>query len=102
MMMKNEYGVKKVTMYPEAICYCPLGGDWYTNKFEVRMQIKDVIPDYCKVEEWLDENIRGKSLIIEDALKKFREYLSETYRPIALEVISSVNDAKHFPVRVEV
>ena len=101
MMLRNEYGVKNITMYPEAICYCPLGNDWYTNKFEVTMQVNDVIPDYCEVEQWIDENIRGKSLIIEDALKKFREYLSETYNPAIFEVVSSVTDAKHFSVRVE-
>ena len=100
-MVKNEYGVKRITMYPEAMCYCPLGKDWYTNHFEVKMDIGSAIPDYCEVAKWLDENICGESLIIEDVLKKFRKYLNETYSPVALEVISSVNDAKHFPVRVE-
>ena len=100
-MIDNDYGVKRITMYPEAICYCPLGHDWYTNKFEVMMKVNDVIPDYCEVEKWLDKNIRGKSLIIEEALEGFREYLEETYRPTALEIISSVYDAKHFPVKVE-
>ena len=100
-MVKNEYGVRRITMYPEAICYCPLGKDWYTNKFEVVMTVKDMIPDYCEVEEWLDENLRGKPLIIEDAIDRFREYLSETYSPASLEITSTVDDAKHFPVRVE-
>lgn len=100
-MVKNEYGVKRVTIYPEAICYCPLGKDWYTNKFEASMAVGEVIPDYCEVEKWLDENIRGKSLIIEDAVARFRKYLTETYSPVALEVTSSVKDAKHFPVRIE-
>ena len=100
-MVMNEYGVKRIIMYPEAICYCPLGNDWYTNKFEVMMKVNDVIPDYCEVEKWLDKNIRGKSLIIEDALEKFRKYLTETYSPAFIEITSSVEDAKHFPVRVE-
>jgi hypothetical protein len=100
-MINNEYGVKRITMYPKAICYCPLGKDWYTNKFEVEMQVKDVIPDYCEVEKWLGENIRGKPLIIEEAVRMFREYLIETYSPASIELTSSVSDAKHFPVRIE-
>lgn len=100
-MMSNDYGVKSITMYPSAKCYCPLGKDWYTNEFEVKMQVKDAIPDYCEVEAWLDENIRGKSLIIEEAVSKFRQYLEGTYSPASLMVSSSVCDALHFPVVVE-
>ena len=100
-MLKNEYGVKRITMYPEAICYCPLGNDWYTNKFEVKMNVKELIPDYCEIEKWLDKNIRGKSLIIEYALEMFRKYLIETYMPVSIKITSYVENAKHFAVRVE-
>lgn len=100
-MLKNDYDVKEVVMYPTAKCYCPLGNDWYTNKFEVRMTVGAVIPDYCEVEKWLDENISGKSLIIEEAVEKFHKYITETYSPLSLEVMSSVDDAKHFPVSVK-
>ena len=100
-MVKNDYGVRRITMYPEAICYCPLCKDWYTNKFEVVMTVEDMIPDYCEVEEWLDENLRGKPLIIEEAINEFHEYLSDTYNPESIEITSTVDDAKHFPVRVE-
>ena len=100
-MLKNEYGIKEIIMYPKVICYCPLGNDWYSNSFEVYMKVKQSIPDYCEIEKWLDKNMRGKSLIIEDAIEMFYKYLSETYSPIAIEVSSYVEDAKHFPVRVK-
>ena len=100
-MIRNDYGVRTLKMYPSAKSYCPLGKDWYTNEFEVKMQVKDAIPDYCEVEAWLDENIRGKSLIVEEAVSKFRQYLETTYSPVTLEVTSSVCDALHFPVIVE-
>ena len=100
MMIKNKYGIKEITMFPTAICFCPLGNDWYKNQFEVKMQVNQNIPDYCEVEKWLDENICGKSLIIEEAVKKFHDYLVENYTPITVEIKSSVNDAKHFPVQV--
>ena len=100
MKIKNEYGVKSITMNPTAKCYCPLGKDWYTNEFEVKMQVQDIIPDYCEVERWVDEHLSGQSLIIEEAIKLFRQHLEETYSPVSLEVSSTVKDAKHFGVRV--
>lgn len=100
-MINNKYGIKEITMYPTATCFCPLGGDWYENQFEIVMQPSQLIPDYCKVDEWLDENIRGKSLIIEEAVNKFYEYLQETYQPKSVHVFSNVDNAKHFPVRVK-
>ena len=100
MKIKNEYGVKSITMKPTAKCYCPLGKDWYTNELEVKMQVQDIIPDYCEVERWVDEHLSGQSLIIEEALKLFRQHLEETYSPVSLEVSSTVKDAKHFGVRV--
>ena len=100
-MIENKYGIKEIVLYPTAICYCPLGNDWYSNNFEVIMEVKDNIPDYCEVEKWLDENIRGKSLIIEDVLDKFYQYLQKNYNPIKVEVQSIVDDAKHFPVKVK-
>lgn len=102
MMIDNEYGIKEIVMYPVAICFCPLGNDWYKNQFEVKMQINQKIPDYCEIERWLDENIRGKSLIIEDAVNKFYSFLIETYKPVLIEIKSYVNDAKHFPVEVKI
>ena len=100
-MIKNEkYNIKEINMYPTAICFCPLGNDWYKNKFCVTMQPSSIIPNYCEIEEWLDDNIRGESLIIEEAISIFYSYLNETYRPITLEIKSHVEDAKHFPVEV--
>ena len=100
-MISNEkYQIKEINMYPIAICFCPLGDDWYKNKFQVRMQPNLIIPNYCDIEEWLDDNIRGKSLIIEDAVNLFYNYLIEEYKPVALEIKSHVEDAKHFPVEV--
>lgn len=100
-MISNEkYQIREINMYPTAICFCVLGNDWYKNQFHVKMQPHFFIPDYCDIEKWLDDNIRGKSLIVEEAVSIFYDYLIEKYHPIMLEIKSHVEDAKHFPVEV--
>ena len=100
MISNSKYQIREINMYPTAVCFCPLGGDWYKNQFQVKMQPNLFIPDYCDIEEWLDNNIRGKFLIIEEELTLFYDYLNEMYEPVSLEIKSKVEDAKHFPVEV--
>ena len=100
MKLKNTQGITRIVMKPKAICFCPLGNDWYTNEFEVEFFPEEFFPDYCDVEKFLDETIRGKSLIIEDAVKLLYSYFEE-YSPASLKVTSNVFDVtSHSPVSV--
>lgn len=100
-MIKNEQKIKQIIMKPKAICYCPLGDDWYTNDFRINFFPDEIFPDYCDIEKYLDENIRGKKLIIEDAVNMLYQYLQVTYQPKKLQITSEICDAKsHSPVTV--
>ena len=100
-MIKNEQKIKQIIMRPKAICYCPLGNDWYTNNFKISFFPDKTFPDYCDIEKYLNENIRGKKLIIEDAINILYQYLQVTYQPKELQVVSEIYDAEsHSPVTV--
>lgn len=101
MKQENKQKISKIIMKPKAICFCPLGNDWYTNEFEVEFVPDKTFPDYCDVEKFLNTVIRGKSLIIEDAVSMFYNYLKAEYDPLALKVTAYVNDVtSHSPVVV--
>ena len=99
-MLENEQGIREISMSPVALCYCPLGKDWYHNQFKVTMRPDRFFPDYCDIQAWIQDNIEGKPLIIEDAVALLYAHLSETCIPKSLEVSSHVDDAGHFPVTV--
>lgn len=98
--LKNKENITVINMRPSAICRCRIGGDLYTNQFEVIFDPDESYPDYMEVNKWILENIDGKDLNIEEAVELLFQYLME-YEPRALEVTSVVEDVKtHFPVTV--
>lgn len=99
-MVQNKYGIKNVTIKARAKCFCPLGNDWYTNKFDIEIGVADCIPDYIDVDKWIAENINGKSMIIEEAVSKVHQYIMDGYKPHSCSVCSHVDDAAHSPVTV--
>lgn len=99
-MVKNTYGIGNIIIRSTAKCYCPLGKDWYTNNFEIEFTPGEYIPDYCESDKWIEENINGKSMIIEEAVDSLYNYLEEMYKPEYLYVTSHVEDAKHSAVIV--
>ena len=99
-MVNNSFGIKAITIESTAKCYCPLGNDWYTNKFTVDFVPSKFIPDYCEMDNWIAANINGKTMIIEDAVATLHKYLESTYAPASLRVRSFVDDARHSSVTV--
>lgn len=99
-MVKNDFGINAITIECSAKCYCPLGRDWYTNKFTVDFVPGENIPDYCELDTWIAANINGQSMIIEDAVASLHKHLKTTYSPASLRVKSYVNDARHSTVTV--
>lgn len=97
-MIENKEKVKYIEMYPKARCFCPIGKAWYTNRFKVSVFPRDCYFDYLDVENFIKEEIEGKSLTIEGACKKLYDYLKKDVEDIQVE--SHVNDAVHFPVKV--
>lgn len=99
-MVRNEFGIKSITIESTAKCFCPLGNDWYTNQFTVDFNPGEFIPDYCEMDNWIAANINGKSMIIEAAVAALYDYLVNTYSPAGLYVESYVDDARHSAVTV--
>ena len=99
-MIENVKKISSIRIESEAKCYCPLGQDWYTNHFTIDFEPDQYFPDYCQVDKWIDENINGKHMIIEDAVDMLHAYLKDTCMPYTCVVTSYVNDAKHSTVTV--
>lgn len=99
-MIKNTYGIRTIAITAEAKCFCPIGKDWYTNHFSIDFVPNELIPDYCEVDKFIEGNINGHHLIIEEAVNILHSYMKDTYAPSLVEVTSSVDDAKHCNVTV--
>lgn len=100
MRLANTHGIKKITIFAEAKCFCPLGKDWYTNRFEIDIEPAQYIPDYCDIDKYIAENINGKHMIIEEAVAKLYEYIKGEYAPAKCKISSYVDDATHSAVAV--
>ena len=96
----NSKGISLITFSSNVRCFCPMGGDYYTNQFDVTFVPDKYIPDYCDIDEFLKSNIQDSNLIIEDAVAKLFDWLVYMYNPVDLEVKSTVTDAVHLPVTV--
>lgn len=99
-MVENKYRINQITIKSKAKCFCPLGKDWYTNQFEVYMEPSDFIPDYCELDDFIEQQINGKEFIIEEAVAVLYEYIAVKYKPVVLSVESAVDDAAHSAVTV--
>lgn len=99
-MIKNTFEIDDITITTEAKCFCPLGKDWYTNHFDIRLEPGEFIPDYCDVDKWIDENIDGTEKIVEEAVSMLFEHIKTTYKPLELTVDSYVDDARHSDVSI--
>lgn len=99
-MVRNEYGIAMIRIESTAKCFCPLGQDWYTNQFEIYFEPDELIPDYCEMDRWIEENINQMHMIIEYAVAALHKYLTDTYKPKSCKVTSYVDDAKHSAVVV--
>ena len=98
--IRNDQGIKRIVMKPQAMTRCELGGDWYANNLLVVFDPDECYPDYTEVQEWVMENIDGETLNIEDVVQKVHDMLMQ-FAPVHLEVKYRVENCKtHFDVYV--
>lgn len=100
-MLNNHYQVKKITFKQHCRCFCPIGKKHYTNNFTVTIIPEALIPDYCKIDEWITEHLEGQTLLIEEASKQLQSWLSKELS-CEVQVQNEVTDATHGDVMVEV
>lgn len=99
----NKENVTGITMYPQAHTFCRIGQDWFVNRFEVHFLPADFYPDYMEVNSFIQKNIEGKEMNIEEAAKTLYDFLKEEYTPKNIWVIDHVRDCNtHFDVDVVV
>ena len=99
----NKENATKIVMFPTAYTKCRIGRDWFFNRFEVIFIPKDFYPDYMKVDDFIQKNIEGKEMNIEEAAKTLYDYLKDEYKPSEVRVIDHIKDCKtHFDVDVTI
>ena len=99
--IENTQGINLIVMKPDAYTVCELGGDHYKNELEISFQPDSYYPDYTEVQDWIMNNIDGKTLNIEDVVDKMYKFLQDTYHPAVLEVRNEVKGCRtHFDVTV--
>lgn len=99
--LSNDQGIQKIIMKPIAYTKCVIGKDWYKNELEIVFIPDDCYPDYMEVEAWIEENVDGKELNIEDVVNTIHSFLVETYKPIEVEVTDHIKGCRtHFDVIV--
>lgn len=96
---ENKVGITQIKFTRSTNNWCPLGNDYYTNNFTVRLVPGDIIPDYVEVQQAIAERINHIPLSLEDAVSVLFDIVDE-YDPVMLEVTSFSDDAVHFPVSV--
>ncbi len=98
--LHNKQGIKEIEIEPSVCCYCPLGADWYNMKVNIKIKIDKYYPNYCDIRAFLNEEIQGKNLIIEDVLDKVYNFI-KLYEPKELVVTGIVSEIEsHPPVKV--
>ena len=98
-MLNNIQGITKIEMHRTVRAFCPLGNDWYCGQIKITFSPDRVIPNYCHVDEFIS-SLDGNSFILEDVVYKVFNYMNTTYKPLALEVSCTAEDAVHLPVTV--
>lgn len=94
----KELKIDFIKYEDELVCFCPLGGSYYTNQLLIEFQPIRSIPDYIKLKEQIDTMI-GQELIIEEVVAKVLEVI-KSYEPFHARVTSVVVDANHPKVTV--
>lgn len=101
--LPNVEKVAEIVMKPFAYTMCQIGQDWFRNSFEVVFVPGDCYPDYMEVEKYVQENIEGKELNIEQAARLLYDFLHDEYNPRQLTVYNHIKDCKtHFDVDIAI
>ena len=101
--IENIEKVTTIVMNPVAFVKCQIGQDWYKCDFEVTFIPNTYYPDYMEVSKFVEENIDGQELNIEQAAKILHDFLEETYEPESVMVCNHIRGCKtHFDVDVYV
>lgn len=98
-MEYNLNSIKSTTLTETVYPYCPLGKDNYEAQITVTGKGQKNFLDYIDATEFMC-NLSGKELIIEQVADMVKEFFSDFYEDVDVEV--SAKSRKHCPVIVKV
>lgn len=99
--IKNTQDIKKIIMKPKAYTVCDIGGDMYKSELTIVFVPDLYYPDYMEIQRWIQENVDGKRLNIEDVVQVIYKLLIDEYDPVHVEITNSIKGCStHFDVEV--
>lgn len=99
--IKNTQKISKIVMKPWTIFKCQIGQDWFKNDLEIEFFPNEFYPDYMDIVKYIQTELDGSEMNIEDMLEKLYNFLVVTYEPTYLRITDNVIDSKtHFNVTV--
>ena len=101
---KNDYQIRRITLYKKIHCYCRLGGDWYTNQLTISFVPNDMIPDYVYIDKAIEDRCERQDLLIEEVIKIIIDIIREQCpNAYDIKVKSYIDDSvpKNMYVEVE-
>ena len=95
--VQNKQGITEITITKKLKMYCPLGKDTYKAKITATFEPDSVYMDYCDLDAFLD-GMKGRSYIIEEAVKVVYDHIQASIHPKALQVTVEGHSRVHMPV----
>ena len=99
--MKNTQKISKITLKKDALVKCKLGEDWYTAELAITMWPAEEIPDYRDIGTFIEQEVSGKLMTIEDVMEAVATFIMTTYQPHFLSTVAEVSNSNHPYVLVE-
>ena len=97
--IQNKQGISEITITKKLKMYCPLGKDTYKAEITATFAPDSVYMDYCVLDAFLD-GMKGRSYIIEDAVKVVYDYIEAQIHPKSLQVTVKGMSRVHMPAVV--
>ena len=85
--MKNIYKVKNIKYTANVFTKCPIGKEWGHMFIEIYADMGEEIPDYCDIDNYIQTEIDGNILMLEEVGHKVYTFFKELCNPIHLRVV---------------
>lgn len=96
MRIENKYKVNELTYEASAFVYCPMGNDWGHIDIFAKIKPNKYLPDYCDIDNFIEKNIEGKTLITEAVGFEVYNFIKNEIEPERLSVkVHSNNTSMH-------
>ena len=99
--IENTQNISKIMMRPWTIFKCQSGQDWFKNDWEIEFIPDKFYPDYMDIVKYIQTELDGSEMNIEDMLQSLYIFLFVEYKPKYIKITDTVVESKtHFSVTV--